>query len=304
MLVKFAIHDFIEEKRFINVTDITITNYRVDLGYFHEYLTRIGIENVEEITYNHVRGYFMECMDKGNQAGTINTKLLRIKTFLNYMVECKIIQDSPAKKIKRQLTDSHINVFTDEQIQQMMSYFRRRRQRDGSYHMYRDHMIIVFLLGTGARRAELINVKWSDIDFIHGNITLYGKGRTRVSIPATDKLIKELGSFKAYLERYHNGKQLDHIFTGSNNKPMTINGISMMFRYLREKMNFKDVRLSCHTFRHTFAHRLVMSGASPFLVQKLMRHTNITTTMTYINLWGQDLRQGNDEHNPLNDMDI
>lgn len=69
-------------------------------------------------------------------------------------------------------------------------------------------------------------------------------------------------------------------------------------------MNFKDVRVSAHTFRHTFCHRLAMSGMSAFAIQKLMRHQNITVTMRYVAMWGNELREQNTRFNPLNDLDI
>ncbi|MGE7907520.1 hypothetical protein ACQKNS_24430 [Peribacillus sp. NPDC094092] len=34
----------------------------------------------------------------------------------------------------------------------------------------------------------------------------------------------------------------------------------LVFKYLGQKMNFKDIRVSAHTFRHTFCHRFAMSG--------------------------------------------
>lgn len=47
-----------------------------------------------------------------------------------------------------------------------------------------------------------------------------------------------------------------------------VNAIMMIFCYLQDKMNFKDVRVSAHTFRHTFCHRLAMSGMRAFAIQK------------------------------------
>jgi len=69
-------------------------------------------------------------------------------------------------------------------------------------------------------------------------------------------------------------------------------------------MNFKDVRVSPHTFRHTFCHRLAMSGMSVFAIQKLMRHSDISTSMRYVAMWGNELKKENDKHNPLNDLDV
>jgi integrase/recombinase XerD len=69
-------------------------------------------------------------------------------------------------------------------------------------------------------------------------------------------------------------------------------------------MGFKNVRVSPHTFRHTFCHRLAMSGMSSFAIQKMMRHSSLAVTMRYVAMWGSELKQENDKHNPLNELDI
>ena len=85
---------------------------------------------------------------------------------------------------------------------------------------------------------------------------------------------------------------------------MTQNSIMLVFQNLQRKMNFSDVRVSPHTFRHTFCHRLAMSGMSAFAIQKMMRHENIAVTMRYVAMWGNELKEQNDKHNPLNTLDI
>lgn len=51
------------------------------------------------------------CKGKGDKAGTINMKLMRIRAFLNYMVECEVIKSNPAHKVKLQKDDVKIDVF-------------------------------------------------------------------------------------------------------------------------------------------------------------------------------------------------
>ncbi|WP_087972747.1 tyrosine-type recombinase/integrase [Oceanobacillus rekensis] len=303
MLIKFAYQDFLDDRRFNNTTPKNITNYTTLLGEFINYCHDNDIVNVEEITYKVVKTHLQECQKRGNKPSTINTKLLRIRAFLNYMVECEVIKVNPAKKVKRQKEDIRIEVFTDEQIRQMLNYYRRIKQRDKSYFAYRDYTIIVTILGSGIRRGEIINLGWSDIDFINNNISITGKGRIRETVPITEKLSKELSAYKTFCMHYF-GSLSEFVFVGRNNRQMTSNAISLMFKNLSEVMNFKNVRVSCHTFRHTFCHRLAMSGMSSFAIQKLMRHTNISVTMRYVGMWGNELREQNDKYNPLNNMDI
>lgn len=303
MLLKFAFQDFLDDRRFKNTTVKNIRNYQTMLGAFVEYCIQHEVVSVEDITYNHVRQHLMECQERGNKAGSVNTKLMRIRAFLNYMVECDVITKSPAGRVKMQKEDVKIDVFTDEQISQMLSFYRRIKQREKNYVAYRDYMMIVTILGTGIRRGEVINLQWSDIDFINQSISVFGKSRRKDTLPITDKLSKELSAYQIYCKQNW-GSVSDFVFVKRDNTQMTENALMLVFKYLRQKMNFKDVRVSAHTFRHTFCHRLAMSGMSAFAIQKLMRHQNITVTMRYVAMWGNELREQNDKYNPLNSLDI
>jgi integrase/recombinase XerD len=303
VLLKFAYQDFLDDRRFKNTTKTNIKNYEMLLGKFIEYCIENEIVNVEDITYSHVRQYLLNCQEKGDKASTINTKLLRIRAFLNYMVECEVIKNNPAKKVKRQKEDVKIDVFSDEQIRQMLNFYRRIKQREKSYVAYRDYMMIVTILGTGIRRGEIIKLQWSDVDFINKTMSVFGKARRKETIPITDKLAKELAGYQTFCKQYW-GSLSDYVFVKRDNTQMTDNSLMLVFKYLGQKMNFKDVRVSAHTFRHTFCHRLAMSGMSAFAIQKLMRHSNISTTMFYVAMWGNELREQNDKHNPLNSLDV
>ncbi len=184
-----------------------------------------------------MRQYLLKCQEKGDKTGTINTKLLRIRAFLNYLVECGVIKTNPAKKIKPQKEDVKIEVFSDEQINQMLNFYRRIRRREKSYVAYRDYMIIVTILGTGIGRCEIINLQWSDVDFVNKSISVFVKNRRKETIPITDKLAKELAAYQIFCKQYW-GNLSDYVLVKRDNTQMTDNSLMLVFKYLGQKMNF------------------------------------------------------------------
>jgi integrase/recombinase XerD len=80
--------------------------------------------------------------------------------------------------------------------------------------------------------------------------------------------------------------------------------VKCIFKRLKKVMDFNGVRLSAHTFRHTFAVRMVKAGADAFTVQKMLRHTALSMTMRYVNLYGTALKEQNDKFNPLNAIEL
>jgi len=247
MLLKFAYDDFIADRKFNNTTQANLNSYKYMIKPFIEYCVEEGAINVEDVTRNHLKTYLVMCQQQNKKPNTINTIILRAKAFFNYLVDEGYIKDNIAKKIKVQKVDLKIDTFTDSQINQMLAFYRTQRKRHQSYSSYRNLLIILILLGTGIRRKELIMLKWDDVDLKNQTLQVHGKSRKYETVFLTDKLTKELLAFKAFTgSNFKNG--IEYVFVTNKNEPFTINTIDYVFRELKQKMNFKDVRVSPHTF--------------------------------------------------------
>jgi len=304
LLIKFAFQEFIEDRRFKNLSEKTLKGYELCFKKFGEYLTRKEIINAEDITTAVIKGYLLELKEeRGNNPTSINTKLKNLKAFFNYLEEEGIIKNNPTSRIKYIKEDVKIEVFSDEQIFQMLNYYRRLISRQKEFYAFRDYIIIITLLGTGMRLGELVNLKWSDVNFDGYSIIVYGKQREYSSIPMNEKLKKELREYNIYCKQLFIDVPL-YVFSDKKGKQLSDNAVKNVFKRLKYKMNFIDVRLSAHTFRHTFAHRALMAGMDVFTLQKILRHKKLSMTEKYLALWGTALKEQNDKYNPLNNINI
>ncbi|WP_192825561.1 tyrosine-type recombinase/integrase [Bacillus pacificus] len=306
MLLKFAIKDYLEEKEFANLAPRTIQAYGDTLTEFQTFCSELELIDTDDIREQTVKSYLVYCQkERQNSVLTKNTKLQHLKTFFQFLEDEEVItqKKNPARKLKQAKTETKIEVFSDEQIRMMLRYYRRLKARDKSFWSYRDHTIIIFLLGTGSRLGEMINLKWSDLDLITKTATLFGKARKQESIPLTNKLTHEMYEYRLFVERFR-GKLPEYVFTTREGGQLTPNAIKLMFSRLSKIMNFKNVRLSCHTCRHTFAHRCLMAGMDVFTLSKMLRHSNLKMTERYLAIWGTALREQNDKFNPLNSLEI
>lgn len=307
MLLKFAIQDFKDDREYKNLSAKTITNYLMTLDEFQDFSAKNEILNVEDVTQSHVKSYLLHCQkERNNNPTTRNSKLHTLKIFFNYLENEELItsKQNPIKKIGYVKEEIKIEVFSDEQIKQMLTYLRRIRERERSYNAYRDYTIIITMLGCGIRLGELCNLKWEDVQFKYNTITVIGKKREQSSIPITDKLVKELAEYRLYCEQEF--EQLsDYVFVSKrSNDRLSEQAVKCMFKRLKKALNFKNVRLSAHTFRHSYCHRLLMAGCDTLTLQKLLRHTQLSMTQRYVALWGTALKEQNDKYNPLNNFDI
>ncbi|MFY0546343.1 tyrosine-type recombinase/integrase [Brevibacillus sp. H7] len=306
MLLKFAIKDFKDDREYKNLSPKTIESYVSALNEFQAFCANQETVDVNDVTPSTVKSYLLYCQkERNNNVTTRNSKLHILKIFFNYLEEIEVItqKQNPSKKIAYGKEDIKIEVFQDNHIRKMLGYYQRIKQREKSFYAYRDYTMIVFLLGTGVRLGEMVNLTWNEVDVKNGTITVFGKKRQQCSIPITDKLIKELCEYRIFCEQLFKYVP-DNVFTDNEGNKLTENSVKCVFKRLKVVMNFQDVRLSAHTFRHTFAHRMLMHGCDIFTLQKMLRHSNISMTQRYLAIWGTALKEQNDKYNPLNHLDI
>ncbi|MFX3637071.1 MAG: tyrosine-type recombinase/integrase [Candidatus Pristimantibacillus sp.] len=303
MLIKFAIKDFIADKKYKNLSIKTVEGYVSVLDMFQDYCTSNEIVSVHNLSAQTIKSFLMQL--QGNNPTSRNNKLRILKNFFNWLQENEIISEKQnvCKKVSYAKEDIEIQPFSDYHIDQILGYLRRIKQRQQTYYAIREYTIIVFLLGTGVRLGELVSLKWSDIDFKGGSASILGKKRELSSVPLTERLSKELAEYRVYCEQHFDGLGV-YVFPTDKNTQLQSESIKTIFKRLKKAMNFKDVRLSCHTFRSTFAVRCIQNGMDAFTLQRLLRHTDISMTNRYVRMFGTALKSQNEKFNPLNSINI
>ena len=71
---------------------------------------------------------------------------------------------------------------------------------------------------------------------------------------------------------------------------------------LKLNTGLKGERISSHTWRHTFAKNYLLNGGDVFSLQKIMGHSDISTTRKYLNLNENEIKQQHDKFNPLDNL--
>ncbi|MGE7864897.1 tyrosine-type recombinase/integrase [Bacillus paramycoides] len=303
-LLRFMIKDYLEDKELSGLTPRTVQSYGDTLNEFSRWLVADReIINIEDITPQVIKSYLLYCSkERGNTVVTRNGKLQHLKTFFRYLEDEDVIEirSNPTNKIKPAKTDKAIKVYSDEQIKQMLRYYRRMRSRENTLYSYRGHTIIVVLVGTGIRLGELVSMRWDSVDLLNKSITIFGKNRKSLSTPLTDKVARELYEYRLFCEGLYK-KLPTHVFTDNRGNQLTPNAIKLMFTRLSQRVGFKT---TAHMFRHTYASNSLRAGMDIYTLSKLMHHSQIRTTEVYLHAFGNSLAESNDKYNPLNRFDI
>jgi integrase/recombinase XerD len=306
MIVKFAVKDFLEDRTLQNLSPYTLKTYKRVLRDFEQYCGSRDVLKVEDISRLTVKGFLSYCHNElNNSPNTVNLKLRVLKAFVNYLIDEELydVEKKPFKKISFAKVDSRIEVFNADHLLQMLRYFEKEA-RNKPYHAYRNRTIVITFLSTGIRRGELANLKWTDIDFGNNMIIVRGKRRREDGIPITDKLRKELSDFYKYCSDFFDGYLSDYVFCSTKRDGLDPESVGSIFKRLKKRFGWENVRLSPHTFRHTYASHVVKSGMDSISLQRMLRHESLNMTLKYVNLWGRELKEKNEQHNPLNNLDI
>lgn len=140
-------------------------------------------------------------------------------------------------------------------------------------------MIISFLIYTGARKREVLDAKWSDIDWTQKSWKISKNKSNKIRhVPLSLGAIDTLTQVRA-----HNmfDENCEYIFANPKTlKPFTSFFVS--WDAARKRAGLADLRV--HDLRHSFASFLVNAGRSLYEVQELLGHADIKTTSRYAHL--------------------
>lgn len=187
----------------------------------------------------------------------------------------------------------------------------------------RDKLIFSLLYGSRLRITECLRLRVKDIDFTRGSITVRdGKGakdRVTVFSPSLHESTKGAIADALALQELDNARGVGpsipgvlakkypsayrqpawmFLFPSSNICKHPITGVlcrhhlhdSVPRKALKKAVSaakLSNKRISCHTFRHSFATELLRNGRDIRTVQELLGHTDVSTTQIYTHVLGQ-----------------
>ena len=157
----------------------------------------------------------------------------------------------------------------------------------------RDRALLELFYSSGLRLAEVCMLRWDDLDFAQGLVTVLGKGSKQRVVPVGSHALKALEAWRASRKEW----LTLFVFPGRNDKPITSRAIQLRLRQLAQRQGvFK--RVHPHLLRHSFASHMLESSGDLRAVQELLGHADIATTQIYTHLDFQHLAKVYDAAHP------
>ena len=202
---------------------------------------------------------------------SVNIELRHLRAAFYKAQKWGYIEKNPFKGIKLlAIPENKPHFLTHEQIDKLLEVIDR--------YWFRE--VFLFAIHTGLRRAEIVNVKWTDIDFdnsvlkVRQDSTFTTKSKKERMLPLNNTIFNLLVTKK---------RDSEFVFCNEVGNKRDADKISRVFREYRNNSEL-DTAFNFHSCRHTFASHLVQKGVSLYIVSKLLGHSDIKTTEIYAHL--------------------
>ncbi len=283
-LVQDFLESLLSEKGY---SENTYRAYGTDLEEFYRFLKTGGYKEakerhseepvLEKITPLVIRG-FMGNLYKKNKKSTIVRKLSSLRSFLNYLVKNKIMDDNPANLVMTPKREKPIPIFlsVDEMFRLLDSI------RDDTVLGLRNRAIFETLYSTGLRVSELAGLNVYNVDFDEQFVRVLGKGNKERVVPIGNKALSAIIAYRDRLSRDSYSFQVENgpLFLNKNKGRLTPRSIGRILDKLVISCSLLT-SISPHALRHTFATHMLNAGADLRVVQELLGHKSLSTTQKY-----------------------
>jgi integrase/recombinase XerC len=285
MIMKKELKAFLDHLRYEkNASSHTVASYRRDLSQLARHLEENKV-SLKEIDNFILRGFLAKLHDQGNKRSTIARKLASIRSFLQFCLKRRWLEDNPARVVATPKQERHVPSFLSEDE---MSYFLDLPEGSDRVLALRDKALLELLYATGVRVGELVGMNVEDINFSERLIVVKGKGKKERLLPFGKKAEESL---QAYIPKRSlinkGGIEEDPLFLNFRGRRLSARSVERVVdKYIRRAALRR--KISPHSLRHSFASHLLSRGADLRAIQELLGHESLATTQKYTHI---DLRQ-------------
>lgn len=247
-------------------------SYRTFESLTRQVSEQIGHMPINEVTYEFLKQWAFDLRRAGMAPATVNRRLAAIGRALKEAVrEGKLAAVPPMPKQVE--NNKRLRWLSEDEEAKLMSSCACLTERDARVM----RQVVVFLIDTGARMGEMLKLQPDQIDErgarFEDTKSAAGKYKAR-TVPLTDRALVAAREIAAR-------NRLGLSWSASQ--------VAKRLERVCRDAGLKGV--TCHTFRHTCASRLVQRGADLYRVQQWLGHSTITVTERYAHLSSDSLSE-------------
>ena len=265
-------------------SDNTVINYGLDLEKYEEYLN-FKKRNIKDIEYKDILDYINYLKDD-HKSTSVNRSLSCLRSYYDFLIRNKKIKNNPFNLVHSMKKEKKLPEYF-----KYNEYIELVNSIDVSNDLgVRNKCIFEVLLCTGCRVNELVNIKLDDIDINNQEIKVLGKGNKERIVYLGSYAIDSLNDYLCIRCKLLKNKDCMYLFLNHLGDKLTTRGIRDIIDKILLKSS-SNLKITPHTFRHSFATMLLNEGCDLKSVQELLGHVSLSTTSIYTHVSNEELKR-------------
>ena len=277
----------------------TIESYDRDLNHLMEN-TRSALLDIDR---TEIRAYLGVLQKQGLAPRTQARKLSTLRQFYKFLYAEAIRTDNPVLGIDSpRIGQSLPKLLSEQQVGKLLAQAEQQAQEKDDLKSHRLHALMELLYATGLRVTELVSLPLASVQSGQPYIYVRGKGDKERLVPMNGRAITALADYIAVLKLSAAGAGAGQkwLFPSRGAKGhLTRHRFAQLLKKLGVEVGILPGQLSPHVVRHAFATHLLAHGADLRAVQKMLGHSDISTTQIYTHVLEERLKQLVQKKHPL-----
>ncbi len=278
----------------------TVQSYRMDLVMFRKFLRSRGKE-LDTFLRSDIADFLDEMRENAYSVSSMCRVISSLKGLCRFLVMEKIMSEDPSENLRSPKKWERLpKALTVDQIKDVLHASGDpadlgKPSVKGAL-LFRNSAMVELLYSSGLRVSELVQLKVADMNFEGGFIRIMGKGSKERVVPmnqrAGDKIRRYTTEFRPLFLK---GSYSDDLFVTGRGSSMTRQRFWQAMKVYGKQLG---IELSPHTMRHSFATHLLEGGADLRSLQKMLGHSDISTTQIYTKVTMDRIMKVYLEHHP------
>ncbi len=206
--------------------------------------------------------------------------IVSLSSCYSWAVAQELVADNPVTKVKKLAPTKRERFLSEKEAAALLDALNAMEAERSLPKYYAD--AIRLLLLTGARKREITELEWSEIDLKRGLIKL-PPARSKTG----EKLIHLSAPAAAILSACPQGERF--VFPAPTDPTRPAQELQKAWQRVRSRAGLASLRL--HDLRHSYASFAVAGGASLTLIGKALGHAQVATTARYAHLGEDPVKQ-------------
>lgn len=269
----------------------TLESYKRDILIYIDFLSR-NKKKILKATRKDIESFLTERKNSGSKSRTVARNKVSIVNLYKFLVMENYLSKNPTDnleviRLKRTLPES----LTTKEVDDLLSVHNEKTDKG-----LRDKAIFELMYSSGLRVSEICSIRVEDIVFEEKYLKICGKGKRERIVPINDEALDIL---KRYIQTSRivmvKGKDTRELFLNFRGDKISRVGI---WKIVKETMKKSGISKNVypHTLRHSFATHLIQHGADLRAVQRMLGHSDITTTEIYTHVDSSHLKKQMTKH--------